>query len=39
MRRNLQAIWMIARREFIDQFRDWRIIVPMFLLVCQGLDC
>jgi uncharacterized membrane protein SpoIIM required for sporulation len=33
MRRNLQAIWMIARREFVDQFRDWRIVVPMLLLV------
>lgn len=33
MRRNLGPIWMVARREFIDQFRDWRIIVPMLLLV------
>jgi len=33
MRRNLRVIWMVARREFIDQFRDWRIIVPMLLLV------
>jgi uncharacterized membrane protein SpoIIM required for sporulation len=33
MRRNLEAIWMVARREFIDQFRDWRIVVPMVLLV------
>ena len=33
MRRNLQAIWMVARREFVDQFRDWRIVVPMLLLV------
>lgn len=33
MRRNLRTIWMVARREFIDQFRDWRIIVPMLLLV------
>lgn len=33
MRRNLQAIWMIARREFIDQFRDWRIVAPMLLLI------
>ena len=24
---------MVARREFIDQFRDWRIVVPMLLLV------
>jgi len=33
MRRNFDVIWMVARREFIDQFRDWRIIVPMLLLV------
>jgi len=33
MRRNLDVIWMVSRREFIDQFRDWRIIVPMLLLV------
>lgn len=33
MKRNLSAIWMVAQREFIDQFRDWRIVVPMFLLV------
>src|SRR5215217_7566393 len=33
MRRNAQAIWMIARREFVDQFRDWRIVVPMLLLI------
>src|SRR5512141_1769284 len=33
MRRNFEAIWMVARREFLDQFRDWRIVVPMLLLV------
>lgn len=33
MRRNIDAIWMVARREFLDQFRDWRIVVPMLLLV------
>jgi len=33
MRHNLEAIWLVARREFIDQFRDWRIVVPMMLLV------
>src|SRR5215216_1766851 len=33
MRRNLEPIWMVARREFVDQFRDWRIVVPMLLLV------
>ena len=24
---------MVAQREFQDQFRDWRIIVPMFIMV------
>jgi uncharacterized membrane protein SpoIIM required for sporulation len=33
MRRDFEAIWMIARREFLDQFRDWRIVVPMVLLI------
>jgi uncharacterized membrane protein SpoIIM required for sporulation len=33
MQRNLSAIWMVAQREFTDQFRDWRIVAPMFLLV------
>jgi uncharacterized membrane protein SpoIIM required for sporulation/ABC-type transport system involved in multi-copper enzyme maturation permease subunit len=33
MRRNLSSIWMVARREFTDQFRDWRIVVPMLVLV------
>jgi len=33
MRRNWDAVWLIARREFIDQFRDWRIVVPMLLLI------
>ena len=33
MRRNWDAVWLVARREFVDQFRDWRIVVPMFLLV------
>ena len=33
MQRNIEAIWMVARREFLDQFRDWRIVVPMVMLV------
>ena len=33
MQRNLSAIWMVARREFTDQFRDWRIVVPMLMLI------
>ncbi len=33
MRRSWDAIWLVAQREFVDQFRDWRIVVPMALLV------
>ena len=33
MRHNYSTIWMVAQREFTDQFRDWRIVVPMFVLV------
>lgn len=33
MRRNWDAIWLVARREFIDQFRDWRIVAPMIFLI------
>lgn len=33
MRRNWEGIWLVARREFQDQFRDWRIVVPMSLMV------
>ena len=33
MRRNIDAIWLVARREFLDQLRDWRIVVPMLMLV------
>src|SRR4030095_8992776 len=33
MWRNWQGMWLVARREFQDQFRDWRIVVPMFLMV------
>ena len=33
MQRNWQGIWLVARREFQDQFRDWRIVIPMLLMV------
>jgi uncharacterized membrane protein SpoIIM required for sporulation/ABC-type transport system involved in multi-copper enzyme maturation permease subunit len=33
MRREWNAIWLVAQREFKDQVRDWRIIAPMALLV------
>ena len=28
-----EGVWLVARREFQDQFRDWRIVVPMLLMV------
>jgi uncharacterized membrane protein SpoIIM required for sporulation len=31
-KRLLDKVWLIARRELIDQFRDWRIIIPMIIL-------
>lgn len=33
MQARWSRIWLVARREFLDQFRDWRIIVPMLILV------
>lgn len=33
MRRSWDAIRLVAQREFKDQFRDWRIVVPMTVLV------
>lgn len=33
MRRNWNAVWLVAQREFVDQIRDWRIVVPMAMLV------
>src|SRR5574339_136519 len=33
MRRNFAAIWLVAKREVVDQVRDWRIVVPMLVLV------
>jgi len=33
MRVDWRNVWLVAQREFTDQFRDWRIIVPMSLLV------
>jgi len=33
MQLNWRNVWLVAQREFIDQFRDWRIVVPMSLLV------
>jgi uncharacterized membrane protein SpoIIM required for sporulation len=28
-----EGVWLVARREFQDQLRDWRIVVPMLLMV------
>jgi hypothetical protein len=32
MLNDLRPAWIIARRELKDQFRDWRIIIPLVLL-------
>ncbi len=32
MRENLQMVWLVARRELRDQFRDWRILTPLMIL-------
>ena len=32
MRDDLQMIWLVARRELRDQFRDWRILTPLTIL-------
>jgi uncharacterized membrane protein SpoIIM required for sporulation/ABC-type transport system involved in multi-copper enzyme maturation permease subunit len=29
----LKLVWLVARRELKDQFRDWRVLTPMFILV------
>lgn len=30
--KNFDQVWLIARRELIDQMRDWRILAPMIVL-------
>lgn len=30
---NLLPVWIVARRELKDQFRDWRVLAPMTILV------
>jgi hypothetical protein len=32
MLEDLRPAWIVARRELKDQFRDWRIIIPLVLL-------
>ncbi len=29
----LRLVWLVAGRELKDQFRDWRVLVPMIILV------
>lgn len=29
----LRLVWLVAGREFKDQFRDWRVLTPMVILV------
>ncbi len=29
----LRLVWIVARRELRDQFRDWRVLMPMLILV------
>jgi uncharacterized membrane protein SpoIIM required for sporulation/ABC-type transport system involved in multi-copper enzyme maturation permease subunit len=28
----LRPVWLVAQRELRDQFRDWRVLVPMLIL-------
>lgn len=32
MQIDLQPVWIITRREIRDQFRDWRIVIPILAL-------
>jgi uncharacterized membrane protein SpoIIM required for sporulation/ABC-type transport system involved in multi-copper enzyme maturation permease subunit len=32
-RKDLKLTWLVARRELVDQLRDWRILMPMFILI------
>ena len=29
----LKLVWLVSRRELKDQFRDWRVLTPMIILV------
>lgn len=29
---DIQMVWLVARRELRDQFRDWRILTPLIVL-------
>ena len=30
--KSFRRAWLIAKRELVDQMRDWRILLPMILL-------
>jgi ABC-type transport system involved in multi-copper enzyme maturation permease subunit len=32
MKEKLRPVWLLAQRELKDQFRDWRILVPLIVL-------
>ncbi len=32
MKEKLKPVWLIAQRELKDQFRDWRILLPLIVL-------
>ncbi len=32
MRKQFGLAWLVAKRELVDQMRDWRILAPMFVL-------
>ncbi len=32
MREKLAPVWLLAKRELLDQFRDWRILFPLAIL-------
>ena len=32
-RTDIRLTWLVARRELVDQMRDWRILMPMLILI------
>lgn len=30
--KSIERVWLVARRELVDQMRDWRILMPMIIL-------
>lgn len=33
MKQQMHLAWLVAKRELIDQLRDWRVIMPMAILI------